>query len=79
MVLDKIAKVENIQVAEKEVKDKISIIAKEIKQDAVKIEATFKKNNNLEGLKESIKREKIIDFLKKKVKTTNSKKEVKSK
>lgn len=79
LVLDKIAQVENIQVAEKEVKDKISIIAKEIKQDAVKIEATFKKNNNLEGLKEGIKREKIINFLKKKVKTINSKKEVKSK
>ena len=67
LVLDKISQVENIQVTEKEVMDKIEIIAKELKQDALKVEATFKKNNNLDGLKESIKREKIIDLLNKKV------------
>ena len=67
LVLDKISQVENIQVSEKEVMDKIETIAKELKQDALKLEATFKKNNNLDGLKESIKREKIIDFLDKKV------------
>jgi len=76
LVLDKISQVENIQVTEKEVKDKIKTIAKELKQDPLKVEVTFKKNNNLDGLKESIKREKIIDFLNKKI---NSKKEVKSK
>src|SRR4030042_1465445 len=67
LVLDKISQVENIKVSEKEVMDKIETIAKELKQDALKVEATFKKNNNLDGLKESIKREKIIDFLDKKV------------
>ena len=67
LVLDKISQVENIQVSEKEVMDKIETIAKELKQDALKVEVTFKKNNNLDGLKESIKREKIIDFLDKKV------------
>lgn len=76
LVLDKISQVENIQVTEKEVKDKIKTIAKEMKQDPLKVEATFKKNNNLDGLKENIKREKIIDFLNKKV---NLQKEVKSK
>jgi len=76
LVLDKISQVENIQVTEKEVKDKIETIAKELKQDPLKVEATFKKNNNLDGLKESIKREKIIDFLNKKV---SLKKEVTSK
>jgi len=76
LVLDKISQVENIQVTEKEVMDKIETIAKELKQDALKVEATFKKNNNLDGLKESIKREKIIDLLNKKV---NLQKEVKSK
>jgi len=76
LVLDKIRQVENIQATEKEVKDKIETIAQELKQDPLKVEATFKKNNNLDGLKESIKREKIIDFLNKKV---NLKKEVKSK
>ena len=50
-----------------------------MKQDPLKVEATFKKNNNLDGLKESIKREKIIDFLNNKIKIVNSKKEVKSK
>lgn len=76
LVLDKISQVENIQVTEKEVKDKIETIAKELKQDPLKVEATFKKNNNLDGLKESIKREKIIDLLNKKV---NLQKEVTSK
>ena len=79
LVLDKISQVENIQVTEKEVKDKIKTIAKEMKQDPLKVEATFKKNNNLDGLKESIKREKIINFLNNKIKIVNSKKEVKSK
>jgi len=79
LVLDKISQVENIQVNEKEVKDKVKTIAKEMKQDPLKVEVTFKKNNNLDGLKESIKREKIIDFLNNKIKIVNSKKEVKSK
>jgi len=79
LVLDKISQVEKIQVTEKEVKDKIKTIAKEMKQDPLKVEATFKKNNNLDGLKESIKREKIINFLNDKIKIVNSKKEVKSK
>jgi len=63
LVLDKISQVENLKVTEKEVKDKIEALAKEMKQDALKVEATFKKNNNLDGLKESIKREKVINFL----------------
>ena len=79
LVLDKISQVEKIQVTEKEVKDKIKILAKEMKQDPLKVEATFKKNNNLDGLKESLKREKIINFLNDKIKIVNSKKEVKSK
>lgn len=79
LILDKISQVENLQVTEKEVKDKIKILAKEMKQDPLKVEATLKKNNNLDGLKESIKREKVINFLNKQVKTINSKKEVKSK
>jgi len=79
LVLDKISLAEKIQVTEKEVKDKIKTIAKEMKQDPLKVEATFKKNNNLDGLEESIKREKIIDFLSKKIETIKSKKEVKSK
>jgi hypothetical protein len=50
-----------------------------MKQEPLKVEATLKKNNNLDGLKESIKREKINDFLSKKIKITKPKKEVKSK
>jgi len=79
LVLDKISQDEKIKVSEKEVKDKIIAIAKDMKQDALKVEATFKKNDNLGGLKESLKREKIINFLNSKVKVVNSKKEVKSK
>jgi len=79
LILDKISQVENLQVTEKEVKDKIKTLAKEMKQDPLKVEANFKKNNNLDGIKESIKREKVINFLNKQIKTINSKKEVKSK
>jgi len=79
LVLDKISQIENIQVTEKEVNDKIKTIAKELKQDPLKVEATFRKNNNLEGLRESIKKEKIIDFLSKKIKIIEPKKEGKSK
>lgn len=79
LVFDKISQVENLQVNEKEVKDKIKTIAEEMKQDPLKVEATFKKNNNLDGIKESIKREKVINFLNKQIKIVKSKKEVKSK
>ena len=79
LILDKISQVENLKVIQEEVKDKIKTIAKEMKQDPLKVEATFKKNNNLDGLKESIKREKIIDFLSKKIKIKKSKKEGTSK
>jgi len=43
------------------------------------VEATFKKNDNLDGLKENMKREKIINFLNNKIKIVNSKKEGTSK
>ncbi|MCJ7814191.1 MAG: hypothetical protein MUP34_02080, partial [Candidatus Atribacteria bacterium] len=79
LVLDEISQVEKIEVTEEEVKDRIQTIAKEMKQDPLKVEATFNKNNNIDGLKESIKREKIIDFLNTKIKIVNSKKEVQSK
>ena len=79
LVLDKISQAEKIKVTDKEVKDKIKTIAKEMKQDALKVEATFKKNDNLDGIKESLKREKIINFLNNKIKIVNSKKEGTSK
>lgn len=79
LVLDEISQVEKIEVTDKEVKDRIQTIAKEMKQDPLKVEATFKKNNNLDGVKESIKREKIISFLNNKVEIVNSKKEAQSK
>jgi len=79
LILDKIAREEDIKVTEKEIKNKINTIAKEIKQEPLKVETNFKKNNNLDGLKENIKREKIIDFISKKIKIIESKKEDKSK
>ncbi len=79
LIIDKIAREEDIKVTEKEIKNKINTIAKEIKQDPLKVEANFKKNNNLDGLRENIKREKIIDFISKKIKIIESKKEDKSK
>jgi len=79
LVLDEISQVEKIQVSDEEVKDRIQTIAKEMKQDPLKVEATLNKNNNLDGLKESIKTEKIISFLNSKIKIVTSKKEVQSK
>ncbi|MDD5015232.1 MAG: trigger factor [Atribacterota bacterium] len=78
LVLDEISQVEKIEVSDKEVKDRIQKIAKEMKQDPLKVEATLNKNNNLDGLKESIKREKIINFLNSKIKIGNSEKGVQS-
>lgn len=79
LIIDKIAREEDIKVTEKEIKNKINTIAKEIKQEPLKVETSFKKNNNLDGLKENIKREKTIDFISKKIKIIESKKEDKSK
>lgn len=79
LILDKIAQEEDIKVTEKEIKNKINTIAKEIKQDPLKVETNLKKKNNLDGLKENIKREKIIGFISKKIKIIDSKKEDKSK
>lgn len=79
LILDKIAQEEDIKVTEKEIKNKINTIAKEIKQDPLKVETNFKKNNSLDGLRENVKREKIIDFISKKIKIIESKKEDKSK
>jgi len=79
LILDKITREEDIKATEKEIKNKINSIAKEIKQDPLKVEANFKKNNNLDGLKENIKREKTIDFIIKKIKIIDSKKEDNSK
>ena len=76
LVLDEISRVEKIQVTDEEVKDRIQTIAKEMKQDPLKVEATLNKNNNLDGLKESIKSDKIISFLNNKIKIITSKKEV---
>ncbi len=58
LVLDKISQVENLKVTEKEVKDKIEALAKEMKQDALKVEATFKKNNNFRRSKRKYKKRK---------------------
>lgn len=79
LILDKIAREEDIKVTKKEIKNKINTIAKEIKQDPLKVETNLKKKNNLDGLKENIKREKIIGFISKKIKIIDSKKEDKSK
>ncbi|MEA1939489.1 MAG: trigger factor [Candidatus Caldatribacteriota bacterium] len=79
LILDKISKDEKIEASEKDVKKRIKDIAEEIKQDALKVEASFKKNNTIGNLKETIKRKKVIDFLSKKIKVNSLKKEVKSK
>jgi len=79
LVIDKIAKEQNIEIKEEEVKKKIEEIAKDIKQDPVKVEATFKKNNNYGGLKETIRREKIFAYISNNIKKSTAKKEVKSK
>jgi len=75
LILDKIAREEKIEITEKELKDRINSIAQETKQDPLKIETNFKKNNNLDGLRENIKRDKIIGLISQKIKIIDSKKE----
>jgi len=71
LIVDKIAKIQDISANDEEVKEKIVEIAKDIKQDPIKVEATFKKNNNIEGIKETIKREKIFNYLSKQINKKN--------
>jgi len=79
LILDKIAKDQKIEATDNELKKKIEEIAKDVKQDPIKVEATFKKNNNLDGLKETIRREKIFEYISNQIKKSSSKKEVESK
>ena len=74
LILDKLANEQKITVSEEEIKNKIEEIAKEIKQDPIKVEATFKKNKSIEGLKETIKREKIFDYIGKQIKNNSKEK-----
>lgn len=76
LILDKIAKDQKIEATDEELKKKIEEIAKDVKQDPIKVEATFKKNNNIDGLKETIRREKIFEYISKQIKKSSSKKEV---
>jgi len=79
LILDKIAREYGIKVSEEEVKDKIRAIANEIKQDPLKVEVNLKKNNNIDSLRENIKREKAIDYITKQITIIDSKKEEKTK
>ena len=76
LILDKIAKDQKIEATDEELKKKIEEIAKDVKQDPIKVEATFKKNNNIDGLKETIRREKIFEYISKQIKKSSYKKEV---
>ena len=79
LILDKIAQEIGLEVSEEEIKDKVKTIAEKMEQDPLKVEANLKKNNNWEGLRENIRREKTIEYITKQVTIIDSEEEEKSK
>lgn len=64
LVLEAIAEVEEIEVSEDKVDEQIEEIAEQNDQDKEQIKAFLQMQGQLEGLKENLKMEKTLDFLK---------------
>jgi trigger factor len=68
LIIDKIIQDDKITATEEDVNKKIEEIAESTNQKPLKVRAMFEKNNNLDNLKEQIKREKAMAILSQKVK-----------
>lgn len=64
LVLEKIAETENIEVEEEEIEDQIKEIAESNEQDPEQIKAFLQMQGQLEGLRNGLKMQKTIEFLK---------------
>ncbi|MFW6381783.1 MAG: trigger factor, partial [Bacillota bacterium] len=64
LILEKIAEEEGIEADEEEVDSKIAEIAGRNDQDPEQVRALLQMQGQLENLKQSIKMEKVLDFLK---------------
>jgi trigger factor len=60
---DEIAKAENIEASDDDLKNRLELLAKQNKTDAKQIREYLQKNNSIDNIKEQIKREKVIDYL----------------
>jgi FKBP-type peptidyl-prolyl cis-trans isomerase (trigger factor) len=68
LIIDKIIQDDKITATEEDVNKKIEEIAESTNQKPLKVRAMFEKNDNLDNLKEQIKREKAMAILTQKVK-----------
>ncbi len=74
-ILDAIAKLEKLEVADADVEEHLNTIAEQVKQPIEKVRERYAKDNLINGLKSQILHEKTLDFvvLKAKVKTKKAK------
>jgi trigger factor len=60
---DEIAKTENIEASDEDLKNRLELLAKQNKTDVKQIKEYLQKNNSIENLKDQIKREKVLGYL----------------
>ena len=62
-ILEEIAKLENVEVDDKEIDDAFSAIAASSRRSPDEIRKYYEKNDLIEDLREEIKQRKVLDFL----------------
>lgn len=71
-ILEEIAKQEKIRVDDKDLEDRIELLAKNSKQDAAEVKKRLKEQNLLENLKEQMVQDEVVEFLLKEAEITQN-------